>query len=148
MAASQRVSRGFHRLGLVLGVIALLVGGGLSVTTARHQTNSMQKLLLCAQTAFKDAPPDDAIIDPPLPPGAPPPPPGSHSITAQLDLQKLGCSESPQTIAWGEVFKLQSYASNFVTFLGPKVALTLALSLAVYYMVRALGWVIGGFAAT
>ena len=120
----------------------------MSVTTARHQTNSMQKLILCAQTALKDAPHDDAFIEDEADQQSPPLPPGFHyADERQLDLQKLGCSESPETIMVSEVERF-SYASNFVAFLGPKVALTLALSLAVYYLVRAIGWVVGGFAAS
>jgi hypothetical protein len=79
-------------------------------------------------------------------------PPGYHLDSEQLDLQKLGCSDWPQTTTYGEVFKAEppeafSYAASSPS-LGIGLAITLAVSLAVYGVVRAIGWVIGGFAAT
>jgi hypothetical protein len=40
MGTSQRVSRGFHRLGLLLAAIPLLLGGSLSVYIARSSLRS------------------------------------------------------------------------------------------------------------
>ena len=74
MAASQRVSRGFHRLALVVAAISLLVGGVSSAYVAVMEAD---------------------------------------------------------------------YALGIILF-----AFALAASLAVYGIVRAIGWVIGGFAAT
>ena len=82
MSASQRVSRGFHRLGLFLAAIPLLVGGALVITSA---------------------------ID-----------------------------KVPE-FSW-----LSAFAAS-VEWLG--LAITLAVTLAVYGLVRTIGWVIGGFAA-
>jgi hypothetical protein len=183
----QTLSRGFHRLGLFLAAIPLLVGGSLSLAIALDAANSakeMQAKLVCAQTALKNTPapsPDyGAMIDAaqaegqdetPEPPkslkllsdeevglGAPPAvptsknpdvPPGYHLDTEQIDLQKLGCSEWTQTTTVSEVYKPpESYAASFLPPLGLGLAITLAVSLAFYGLVRAIGWVIGGFVAS
>ena len=67
---------------------------------------------------------------------------------AQLDLQKVGCSSQPQTTTWGEVFgdhqplTAFSYVTSFLPFI-----IGFAISVALYGIVRAIGWVVGGFAA-
>ena len=81
MAASQRVSRGFHRLALFLAAIPLLVGGGLSLFIAIDQANKAKAMheeqarLVCAQTALKSDVPQ-----------------GYRAVDGRVDLQKLGCS--------------------------------------------------------
>jgi hypothetical protein len=41
-----------------------------------------------------------------------------------------------------------NWVGPFLTWLGISLAITLAASLAAYGLVRAIGWVIGGFAAS
>jgi hypothetical protein len=41
-----------------------------------------------------------------------------------------------------------NYAATFLLWLGAGLAMTLAMSLLIYVLIRAIGWVIGGFAAT
>jgi len=79
MSASQKLSRGFHRLALFLAAIPLLVGGYFSVFSA--------------------------LLEP-------------------------------------------SYAGHRLFPLSIGFAITLAVTLAVYGVVRAIGWVVGGFAAS
>ena len=137
MSTSQRVSR-FHRLALVLAAIPLVVGGGLSLVIAIDQANDTKAMheeqarLVCAQTALKsDVPPGRGAV---------------------VDLQKLGCSDLPQTTSYFKVLnarppKAFSYARSFLPPLSIGVLLTLTIALVVYGIVRAIGWVIGGFAA-
>jgi hypothetical protein len=154
MAASQRVSRGFHRLALFLAAIPLLLGGILSVYFAwdAKLAYDHQAKLVCAQTALNSAQQLKLL-------GLPPLPSGSHldslgdRDSEQLDLQKLGCSDWAQTTTIGEVLQAKppeafSYAASLPRFLGLGLAMTLGLSLAVYGIVRAIGWVIGGFVAS
>jgi hypothetical protein len=80
-------------------------------------------------------------------------PPGYHVVNEQIDLQKLGCSAWPQTVTYGEVFSGKppdafSYAASFLPHLGLGLAITFGISLFVYGLVRAIGWVIGGFASS
>ena len=59
MSASQRVSHGFHRLGLFLAAIPLLVGGALVITSAIGKANSASaehQKLLCAHKFFQSVP--------------------------------------------------------------------------------------------
>jgi hypothetical protein len=70
----------------------------------------------------------------------------------KIDLQTLGCSDGVQIASYGEVVDAQppgdfSYAARLLPPLGLGLAITLAVSLAIYGVVRAIGWVIGGFAA-
>ena len=58
MGTSQRVSRGFHRLGLFLAAVLLLVGGIASLYIASDAAGSAmrwhdkQAALVCAQDAY------------------------------------------------------------------------------------------------
>jgi predicted Co/Zn/Cd cation transporter (cation efflux family) len=67
-------------------------------------------------------------------------------------LQKLGCSDWAQTASFREVINAKpddfSYATELLPPLTIGLAITLAVSLAVYGFVRAIDWVIGGFAAS
>jgi hypothetical protein len=70
----------------------------------------------------------------------------------QIDVQKLGCSDRAQTASFREVFNSKpddfSYPIEFLPPLAIGLAITLGLTLFVYGLVRAIGWVIGGFAAS
>jgi hypothetical protein len=69
------------------------------------------------------------------------------------DLKELGCSNEPRTVSDRDILDASppanfSYAVTFLPPLALFLGITLAISLAVYVLVRAIGWVIGGFAAT
>ena len=141
MATAQRLGHGFNRLALFLAAIPLLVGGGLSLAIAIDQANDAKAMheeqarLVCAQTALKSDVPQGYAAD------------------GRLDLQKLGCSDLPETTSYFKVLnarppKAFSYARSFLPPLSIGVLLTLTIALAVYGIVRAIGWVIGGFAAS
>ena len=142
MATAQSLGHGFNRLALFLAAIPLLVGGGLSLAIAIDQANDAKAMheeqarLVCAQTALKSDVPQ-----------------GYRAVDGRLDLQKLGCSDLPQTTSYFKVLnarppKAFSYARSFLPPLSIGVLLTLTIALAVYGIVRAIGWVIGGFAAS
>jgi hypothetical protein len=151
MATSQRISRGFHRLGIVLAAIPFVVGSAVSAYVALNQANDSKAIhdqrakLVCAQAALKNAP---TLLAQRLPdiPDAP-----FHLVPVQ-DLQALGCSNKPEEVPEDDILSATptdfSYAAVLLPPLGIGLAITLAASLAVYYMIRAIGWVIGGFAAS
>ena len=131
MAASQRVSRGFHRLAVFLAAIPLVVGILGSIFIALDEANAAKRSqdeqleLICAQELAK-APtrrllkPDEVI---PLPPGKGPadvewhnpPPDGLKAITypeaknpfdqfdEKYDLKELGCSEQSRKVSWHDM---------------------------------------------
>src|SRR5262245_21799781 len=126
MLSSQRVG-GFHRLALYLGAIPLLVGGYLSVIYA---------------VGLASIPPPEVWSKPALKIegfGTVPLPPGFGSLTRD-ELDEL----VDQIATW---LRPQWWA-NFSKALAISLAITLAVSLTVYGVVRAIGWVIGGVAAS
>jgi hypothetical protein len=151
VAASLRLSRGFHRLGLLLAAIPMLVGVVWSAVIAVDQAKKYPEQLLCAQAALKNL--SDAEVSrilPQPPSNLPPLPTGAHLDDGQLDLQKLGCSEWRQMTTYGEVVGGQPVMARSIagSFLPISLGITLAISVALYGVIRAIGWVIGGFAAS
>jgi predicted DNA repair protein MutK len=63
-------------------------------------------------------------------------------------LQKLGCSDWAQTASFREVINAKPDDFSYATELLPPLTIGLAITLAVYGLVRAIDWVIGGFAAS
>ena len=161
MSASQRVSRGFHRLAIFLAAIALVIGTILSVGVAFEQANrakakhDWQAKLVCARTALLNDP-EDWVDVPNEDTEKPAPASGvqkSDPVEWPRDLKALGCSEWPQTATLDEIRAAKppkdfSYAASLLPPLGLGLAVTLAVSLVIYGLVRAIGWVIGGFAAS
>jgi len=189
MGTSQRVSRGFHRLALVLSAIPLLVGTVLSLYWAsdptfadltRHQhlvcahehiervkkrlpssnsPSAEKKRLLTDEEISavppkaKDADPDDWVEVP-----------ADSSLEnnpyqlsfapdqTTLNLKRMGCSDSNyETVSLGEASTTIpnfSWYPRLAFYFGFGVFISLVLSLAVYGLVRAIGWVIGGFTAS
>ena len=152
MAASQRLSRGFHRLGLFLAAIILLIGGSYWVLSASDLAGISwrhHKALMCGYD-FRQR--DEKRF-------------WNLSLTelddtgeAIIDLRALRCSQPVndplQIVKFGEVRVVPSFSwlSSFGSeLLFPPILITalatLVLALAVYGVVRAIGWVIGGFAA-
>jgi hypothetical protein len=144
MSTSQRVSRGFHRLALFLAAIPLLVGGLLSVYVAypvvSHGLDQHQRLV-CAHEHLDLAPaahaPKGTLSD--------------EDIGLPLSLKEVGCSDNGnETVSYEEARNPPDF--NWLTVLGlamvPLMSITLILTLAVYALVRAIGWVIGGFTAS
>ena len=137
MSASQRVSRGVHRLAVLLATVPFIVGVVLSFHFASGSANHAkishdeQVRLVCAKSRIA-------------------PPPSKSDIDVPYDLKALGCSDQPQDATYDEISAAKppgdfSYAANFLPDLSVRLAITLAVSLLVYGVVRAIGWVIGGF---
>src|SRR6476646_2027216 len=126
MAALQRDSRGFHRLGLFLAAIPLLIGGTWSVVYALNEAapssseNPTPKSSAATPSSGKNLTIDGVDISPVLTPDQ------QHE---KLDRMAL------------------SWRIKFAELLAKGLTISLAVSLAVYGVVRAIGWVIGGFAA-
>jgi hypothetical protein len=140
MTTSQRISRGFHKLALFLAAIVLLLGVAWSATTAINAANSARQShdeqleLVCAKTAITN-----------------------HAFVAgpdgRIDLKTWGCSDEQEMVLYNDALNARapdefSYATELLPPLTLGLSITLALSLAVYLLVRAIGWVIGGFAAS
>jgi hypothetical protein len=82
-------------------------------------------------------------------------PPDQHGLVEVpfYDLRDLGCSETSREELEVVILAAKepphfSYASAFLRHFAFIMALTLAVSPSVYVVVLAIGWVIGGFAAT
>jgi hypothetical protein len=64
----------------------------------------------------------------------------------------LGCSDEPEEVSEWDILSATptdfSYAAVLLPPLGIGLAITLAVALAVYLLVRATGWVVGGFATS
>jgi hypothetical protein len=140
MSAAQRVSRGFHRLGMFLAAIPLLIGGGISIFDALNQANAgkqayyEQLALNCAQELAK-APQTRPVKDGeviPLPPGKNPweiawrnPPPvgmrviaypdskdASDQFDEKYDLKEMGCSEQARKVSWQQIMEALPLATT------------------------------------
>jgi hypothetical protein len=127
MSTSQRVSRGFHRLALVLAAIPLLVGGYFSVVYAVGEA-SMPPVEVWSRPALKI----EGFGTVPMPPG----------------FDRLTRDEQDELVDQIATSLRPQWWANFSEALGVSLASTLAVSLAVYGVVRAIGWVVGGFAAS
>ena len=70
----------------------------------------------------------------------------------EVSLQKLGCSDwEYDTAKFGEIRDVSPTLNRLRVFAPPLMqglAITLAITFVVYGIIRAIGWVIGGFAAT
>jgi hypothetical protein len=160
MSASQRVSRGFHRLAVFLAAIPFLFGIVLSAVYALDGADTakvvhdhaakFQSSLICARDAMARG--KDATL-----------PNGEPNFVAmfvpadrddyQIDLKAIGCSERAHKVAVREVRDAApinefDYTLDYLRRFGIYLALTCGVTLFVYGLVRAIGWVIGGFAAS
>lgn len=78
-------------------------------------------------------------------------PPGFTLAPPSRDLKALGCSEVSRQVLLRNILDARtpedfSYAKALVPTLAFLLGITLAVSFAFYAVVRAIGWVIGGFA--
>jgi hypothetical protein len=141
MSTAQRVSRGFHRLALFLAAIPLVLGVILSVSLAVKNANEAfteQPGLICAR---------DYLIKYH----------GSREMALEqaigmIDLAIAGCSNRSKLVSSQVALDTREedfdYATSVASAIAVGLAITLAVSFAVYGTVRAIGWVIGGFAAS
>ena len=145
MATSQRLSRGFHRLAFFLAAIPLLIGGAASLYHAYADADVgdvVNQVLVCVhdyldkQTSQSAEGKNWAALFAP--------------DDQRIDLKETGCRDWGQRVTYGEVRRPPDFNwySSFGNSLLLYLTITLAVSLAVYGIVRAIGWVIGGFAAS
>jgi hypothetical protein len=160
MAASLRLSRGFHRLALFLAAIPLLAISGFYLILAIRSANLDQHLhqeqveLACAQDAFHRKFYGDLSkeeFDRRIAAKLAPIEEGSIKVT-DPDLKKLGCANESRMVSVTEIFRANppaefSWIGEFSGLFVPGLGLAFGLSVALYGLVRAIGWVIGGFAA-
>jgi hypothetical protein len=126
MSSSQRVSCGFRRLGLFSAAIPLLVGGYLAVVYAVGEA-SMPPEEVWSKPAL--------IIE------------DFGTVPMPLGFDRLTRDEKDELVHQMAASLRPQWWANFSKALGVSLAITLAVSLAVYGIIRAIGWIIGGFAA-
>jgi hypothetical protein len=160
VSTSQRVSRGFHRLGLLLAAIPLLAGAAFYFFLAFDTANDAQRLhdeqmaFICAQEAIYKKFYSDMSRDEFDRKAAELADPGKFNLTGpQFDLKELGCSDQSKTASALEIFRDRapgefSWRAKLWSQLSFGLAISLGVALAVYGLVRAIGWVIGGFAVS
>jgi hypothetical protein len=137
--ASQRVSRGIHRLAVFLAAISLLVGGGWSLIVARECASQLHFEVRSSKEPSSEEPSSQKPLD------------FSKYMYLPVPLPELAemvCFARGSTTAVGEAVRAFSYAAMFLLALGLALAITFGVSLAVYGLVRVIGWVISGFAAS
>jgi hypothetical protein len=141
MGAAQRVSRGFHRLGLVLAalpLIATVLLMGITAITA-YEDYRRHDELACAHDKVNDA---FAPADEPW---------KKDPISSPINLHNIGCSDDPEkTVDGAEIYANPPFDWQ-TALVWPLVRIAaggLAGALMLYGAVRAIGWVIGGFAAS
>jgi hypothetical protein len=159
MATAQRLSRGFHRLGLFLAAIPLIVGvlAVAWVTLQADRALDKHSRLACVGDHIAQALPIQTKETPegiPFDDPIPPPPNGAvidWKDDYRINPKQVGCSDDLyETITYGEVRNPPAFdwLKELGLPLALAVAVTLAVSLSVYGIVRAIGWVIGGFMAS
>ena len=127
MAGSERDSRGFHRLGVLLAALALLIGGTWSVIYALNEV---------APASSENPPPKSSAATP------------SNGKNLTIDGVDISPVLTPdQQNEKLDRMALPSWRIKFAERLAKGLTISLAVSLGVYGIVRAIGWVIGGFAA-
>jgi hypothetical protein len=138
MSASLRVSRGFHRLGLFLAALPFVAGISFAVVLFQDHNSARHKhdRLICAYNYVQNGMPD---------------PPPSEASKMIISLKQIGCSDRDwDTVSYHEAANPSEFTWwDWLNDEAPLcILITLAISLAVYGLVRAIGWVIGGFAAS
>ena len=124
---ATRISRVLNRLALFSSATPLLVGGYLSVVYAVGEA-SMPPEEVWSKPAL--------IIE------------GFGTVPMPLGFDRLTRDEQDELVDQLAASLRPQWWANFSKALGVSLAITLAASLAVYSVVRAIGWVIGGFAAS
>ena len=127
MAGSERDSRGFHRLGVLLAALALLIGGTWSVIYALNEA---------APASSENPPPKSSAATPSS---------GKNLTIDGVDISPVLTPDQQNEKL--DRMALPSWRIKFAERLAKGLTISLAVSLAVYGIVRAIGWVIGGFAA-
>jgi|RhiMetdeSRZDD1v2_1073273.scaffolds.fasta_scaffold115733_9 hypothetical protein len=152
MSAAQRVSRGFHRLAVFLAAIPLLIGVLFSLGTPYNVVTSelaSHQAVLCANKVYQtDRDRFWKIVFAPIAPG--------HAVDTLLTgrptvgLRELGCSQNDNFILVEDAKNPPEFSwwRRFGEEAGSGLAFAVIASLAIYGLVRAIGWVIGGFAAS
>jgi hypothetical protein len=137
MSASQRVNRGFHRLGFFLAATSFLVGGTFAVLaglTSANKGSARHQELVCAHARIAKEKSENFF-----------------DKVDRISLRKIGCSKRFGTISVQEARSNPPKFNWLATFASATTQVmlsTLALSLAVYGLTRAIGWVVGGFAVS
>lgn len=155
MSTAQRMSRGFHWLGLLVATIPLLWFGATGLNIARDKADSRHQQVLCAhnsvdeiEQAIRDGPaarlpkidrdekdewkviffaPDEWEVS------------FAKCSISEAEPMTLGEARNPPTLHWLRVF---------TTYAAAGIALALGIAACVYGLIRSIGRVIGGFAAS
>jgi hypothetical protein len=148
MSTSQRVSQGFHRLGLFLASIILLIGGFAAMFLGPNWSAPFPEKLTLGLLTPQPRPDLFNPVGVSY---------GYGSKRKIVEIEGIGKVKMPKHYVWQTEAKQQELMNWFITenwrkkFAQPLVQpllIAFALAFAVYGIVRAIGWVIGGFMAS
>ena len=164
MSVSQRLSRGFHRLGLFVALIPLLVGAaatffaGSDAVKSGRQSHQAQVELHCARSYYAEqySKPNPLIEEMNRLVGIKP---GSleamfGNTGKPIYLGDIGCAEergktaSPEAVFYATEPAPFSRANALLPVLLTGLLISFAVASSVYGVIRAIGWVVGSFAAS
>jgi ABC-type dipeptide/oligopeptide/nickel transport system permease subunit len=139
MSTAQRVSRGFHRLGLFLALITLVIGSLITVLVPDWTAP------FPANWSF------DLVDRQPMPEWTSSDTGDGPIIEVAGTNVRMPSNYYDQPVAQQQDLLNRLIANNwrnkFAKPLAQGLGITLTISLAIYGLMRAIGWVIGGFAA-
>jgi hypothetical protein len=157
MSKSQWVGNGFHRLAFFLAAIPLLMGsvGALSMGFKEASYGSTQHhKLVCAYDIYRSNEKRFwdllSAYDPLSGEGGYLDVSAIKDGRAKVDLKALGCSNVNDVTTFAQIKKLPQFSwfGTFASGLISWVPITFFLTLAVYGVVRGIGWVVDSFAAS
>jgi hypothetical protein len=156
MSKSQWAGRGFHRLAYFLAAIPLLVGSIGSVSMGFKEANygsTQYHKLECAHDIYRSNEKRFwdllSAYDPLSGEGGYLDVSAIKDGRAAVDLKALGCSNVNDATTFAQIKKLPqfSWLGTFASGMASWMPITLFLTLAVYGVVRGIGWVLDGFVA-
>ena len=136
MSTSQRLGRGFHRLALVLAAIPSVFGTIFSIHYAYQETGpALRNNPTPVTISRSDKPKDGTEIEVK----------GIGVFSVPEDFKDMSLEKQSETV---QRLVAPWWWAKFAELLTIGLVTTLAVSFIVYGIVRAIGWVIGGFAAS
>ena len=144
MSASQRVSRGFHRLGLVLDAIPLVWSGATAIVAARDVADRKHETVLCGHAAIKEA---NARVAAPAPKSSTP---HLDELLQDAELLKQCATGTDNPVTVDEARNPPDFywSRAFVAHLSFGLGIALLIAGSIYAAIRAIAWVISGFVAS
>lgn len=140
MSASQRVSRGFHRLGVFIATAAFLLAGAVLAFFFSHSIELRYQAVRRAHDNAMGIEPVGPLTSQVF---------GLPEDSMKINLKQIGCYQegAPMTYTYGEARDPDPFLAAIQPVV-PPLEVLLVVSLAIYGIVRVIGWIIGGFMAS